>query len=104
MIVILHKIKTSYKGEDVIIPPGEYDKVPVELRADKDFMHYVMSKDGKGKPTHIKGYTPSAEEKKVYKPLVKSASKGEARVLKPNGEKEVEKEAKTKAVEGKNKA
>jgi len=102
MIIILHRIKTSYKGEDVIIEKGEYKKVPLELRADPDFLHYVMSKDLKGKPTHIKGYIPTKNETEKYKPLVKSASKGEARIVKPDVE--VEKETKAKVPPGKNQA
>lgn len=105
MIVILKRIKTSYKGEDVIIPPGEYDKVPLELRNDSDFMHYVMSKGPNGNPDYIKGYKPTKEELEKYKPLVKSASKGEARVLKPNGEKvEETKKQNIQTADGKNKA
>lgn len=84
MIEILQTIMTNDKGQPVLIKKGKYDKVPAALKADKDFMHYVNSKDKNGKPNYIVGYSPNKSESDKYKPLTESEKKSTVKVVEPD--------------------
>ena len=104
MIIVNQNIKTKDKdGNTVFVPPGQYAKLPKELKESKNFLYFVEA-------GIIEGYTLTKDDKEKFAKLPKLSSvseKRKAKVLKPDGDlpKKVAKKdvESTKPADGKNK-